>query len=453
MKYTIALILILATFTIFCCSFPSNIVKAQSMTIHITPEITTAEPGTDFTVELNIRDAERIYTWGANITWNPEILSFTAVTEGSFLNQEGTRRTDFIYGVNSTAGWLYFGCTLLGEPSAAQPTGSGTLAQITFTVLRAGETPLHFSEFRLWNYWKEISPSKYTVEDGLFKFPYFTVSVTPSTISNPQLTANTTFNVNITVFVENLYRWYINLTWNLEVLEMINATEGAFLTSGGYYSSNFTYTIYQEKGFALLNSTLLEPALPANGTGVLATITFRVKMLGESEIRLEQVLLYDDKGEEILHGVFHCKFSNILHDVAIESIDALISDNKVTIGETITINVTLRNNGNIAETIELKLYYGVLVIDTRSGSLKANETKTFSFTWDTSGLTEGEGELKAIVTPLPEEASTDNNVKVFGVVTLQKAPSGPPLTLIVAAVVIIIVILIAVFMVLKKLKR
>jgi len=456
-KLTLTLILIIALATL-CSSFQVKWTSAQSMKILIEPEIATAEPDTEFTVELNIRNSEKIYAWYVNITWNTQILNVTALGEGSFLNQEGSRKTDFIYPLNlnvpNSNGWIYFGCCLKGESSTAQPTGSGTLAYLTFTVLKPGETDLNFTKTLLFNYWGEISHTKYTTVNGSFKYPYFTVLVDPEKTSDPNLTVDTTFNVNITAFVNELYRWHMNLTWNNAVLEMVEAVEGTFLTSGGTYSSNFTRTIVQAEGYALLNCTLLEPAAPANGTGTLATITFKVKALGESDIRLEQAELYDREGVEIAHGIIHGEFTNVIHDVAVLDIDVTgINDNQVAIGSVVTIVVTVKNKGNMPEIAELKVYYGLLPIYTNSSiNLGTNETKQVTFSWDTSGLSKGQEELKASLTPLPYETLTADNDRVYGTIPLVEAGAALSNEVIIAIVVIVIIVALVAFLIIKKRK-
>lgn len=442
--------ILLIILSILQISLQINKATAQEWQVYIEPDIATSEPDTEFTLELNIRNSERIYAWYANITWNPEILNITEATEGSFLNQEQTRKTDFIVGIDYEEGWIYFGCGLLGEPSSAQPQGSGTLAYLTFYVLKAGETNITFASLSLFNYWGKISSTKYTGIGAFFKYPYFTVAISPTTISNPALIANTTFNVNITTFVEGLNHWGLNLTWNQDVLEMTNATEGPFLTSGGLYTSNFTYTITQEEGYALLNSTLLEPTFSANGTGTLATITFKVKEIGESDINLEISTLYDTEDRRIVHILTHSEFTNILRDVTILAIQAGITNNEVTIGASIDIDVQVKNNGNMPETVELKIYYGLLVINTQSVSLDINETKTASFSWDTTDLSKGQGELKASITTLQGETATDDNQKVYGTITFIEAAGGiAPEILIAIAIVIVVAVAIAILLLRK----
>jgi hypothetical protein len=449
---------LLISLTILCTSFQTNLAHASTWQIYIEPEISTAEPGSEFTVEMNIKDSPQLYTWVINVTWNPEILNFTGTTEGSFLNQEGSRKTDFIVGVHYIAGWAYIGCSLKGESSSAQPTGSGTLGYVTFVVLKAGDTGINITSTELFNYWTAdpIDPTSYTTKNGSFKYPYFMASTNPKTTSDPNLTANKTFNMNITAFVQELYKFQINITWNNAVLEMVNATEGPFLTSGGNYSSNFTCSIFQTAGYALLNSTLLEPAAPANGTGTLATITFKVKTLGDSVIKLEKAEFYNKIGTEIPHGIVNGEFTNVIHDIAVLDITIPdITDNQITIGNVVNIKVTVKNKGNTPETVELKVTYGLLPIYTNSSiNLIANETKLVTFSWDTSGLTKGSGELKAAVTHISGETFTSDNEKISETITLVEAAAGGflPIEILIAIVVIIIVAVVAILIMRRRKK-
>jgi hypothetical protein len=433
------------------------------MRLYFKPDPATAEPNSTFIIEIHIENSVYMYAWYLNITWDPEILNITDVTEGSFLNQEGTRKTSFIgitrYGTNYTGGWIYFGCSLMGESLIARPKGNGILAYINFTVLKEGFSEINFEKIKLYSEGGSspvlISPTKYTAINGAFEYPIFKVYIDPKLTINSTLTPNKTFKVNITATVYELYSWLANVTWNSTILELTEVLEGPFLTSGGVYQSNFTYSIFENEGYAFINSTLIEPADSANGTGTLATLTFKVRAIGESDIILERVELYNKEGFPPHFLVESGEFSNLIHDVAILNIESSdIIANQIAIGSKVNIEVTIKNKGSFSETAELKVFYGLLAIYVNSSIyLDVNETKTISFYWDTFQLSKGQDELKVVVTPVPGEVFTDDNVKVYGIVALVEASSSfLSLEVLLGIVIAIFIVVVAAFLMLKRRK-
>jgi hypothetical protein len=453
---SITTVTLVAVFLLFTSNLPI-IANAQAQTLlFFDPDPSTEEIGNTFTITLNIRDSPKIWAWYTRVTWNTTILNITEAVEGPFLNQEDVRNTDFVRNINYTRGLIYFGCALKGEPTAAQPSGSGILAELTFTVLSRGEAYFHFNTSSLYDYWYPTTPAKpHTAKDGYFKSPYYTVSVQPPSIHNGTLIADTTFNLSLSAYVENLFSWNATISWNTTILEMVEAFEGPFLKPE-QYSTHFGFTMNQTEGTATLNGTLIEPADPANSTsdnlGTLAFIKFKAITLGESHITIEDVDLSNPEGVTIGRRIVSGTFSNIWHDIATQSIDVTVTDNKATIGQIVNVTVVVKNVGNMPETYEATLYANLTVADRQTVSLNPGESSTLTFHWNTTGISAGVYELKASVEPVSGEADTTNNVKSYGMVTVE-APSGLPIPIeIIAAIAIIAVVAIIAVFLLKKRK-
>jgi len=431
--------------------------KAETTFLYFDPDPSTEEVGNTFTLSFEIKDSPRIYAWYANITWDTTILNITRISEGSFLNQGGVRRTNFAKNINYTAGWAYFGCGLLGEPASAQPSGSGVLAEIKFIVLSRGETYIHFASSSLYDYWTDPTnpvSKPHTAKDGYFKSPFYTVYIQPSLVHNGSLVADTTFNVSLSAFVENLFSWKAEISWNNTILEMINAYEGPFLAQG-QYTTQFNYSINQTQSIARLNGTLIEPAEPANSTstdlGILAYIEFRVKALGESNITLADVDLFNPDGVAIGRRLVSGLFKNIWHDASVQSITISATNDKVTIGQIVNVTVVVKNIGNMPDTLKTTLYAGVINLGYKMSTLEPSETESLFFTWNTTGLTAGNYEIKASIEPLLGEVNVGNNEKVYGTITVE-APSGfaVPFEIIVAVVIIIVIAVLGLFLMRKR---
>lgn len=102
-------------------------------------------------------------------------------------------------------------------------------------------------------------------------------------------------------------------------------------------------------------------------------------------------------------------FNVSTHNVAVISVVA----DKTVIGEGFSGNVTVNvgDNGEYAETFNVTVYANTTVIGTQNVSnLNATSQMTLTFTWNTTGLAEGNYTISAYAEPVPGEADTvDNN--------------------------------------------
>ena len=116
------------------------------------------------------------------------------------------------------------------------------------------------------------------------------------------------FLINVVVVnITHLYSFEFKLGYNTTLLDAINVTEGSFLKSLG--STSATMEIHEPEGYVLINVALLAPAPPAEGSGILATIKFRVThaTVYPETVRcgldLYDTNLSDPAGEPIPHTV------------------------------------------------------------------------------------------------------------------------------------------------------
>jgi subtilase family serine protease len=81
-------------------------------------------------------------------------------------------------------------------------------------------------------------------------------------------------------------------------------------------------------------------------------------------------------------------------------------------GDPVDVTVTVKNEGAQAETIDVTTFANLTLLNSTSNiSLDPGVSKTFSFTWDTSGFANGTYIIWANVTVLPGEVDTaDNNI-------------------------------------------
>ena len=158
----------------------------------------------------------------------------------------------------------------------------------------------------------------------------------------------------------------------------------------------------------------LDPYPPAtatgNGSSILASVTFHVVGYGFSDITLSytgqtktKMRSYNattDEFKDIDTVIQHGFFSNIppRHDVAVTS---LVVPATAAIEQPVPINVTVTNEGTYDEDVTLTVYNETTVIDSESFPLaKGPTSKTYNFTWDTSGLLTGSYTINATATVL-----------------------------------------------------
>jgi hypothetical protein len=109
---------------------------------------------------------------------------------------------------------------------------------------------------------------------------------------------------------------------------------------------------------------------------------------------------------------------SIVHDIAI--IGAFQSHIGAVIGEIISINTTLENQGDFSEVFNVTTFWDFNPIETQEALLSIDSMTTLSFEWNTSGVNSGNYTLWVNASFLPEEIETDDNTLVIGIVTLEE---------------------------------
>ena len=124
-----------------------------------------------------------------------------------------------------------------------------------------------------------------------------TVELTPASYTVPNV--GLAFNVNVTVGdVENLYGYEFKLFYSKDILNGTSVTEGSFLKTGGvstfFFVANFTDNYNATHGYVHVSATRMGNVSGANGTGTLATVSFKsVSTDGPRILHLADVKLSD----------------------------------------------------------------------------------------------------------------------------------------------------------------
>jgi hypothetical protein len=130
-----------------------SVYSVRSSTVCVNPPSLT-DPSSPFTVNINISNVDDLYGWEFKLYYNSTILSNSTVVEETFLSSAGSTQFFVLNNTdtyNATHGRFWVTCTRLGN--VAGVSGSGTLANITFTVDgQGGTTPLTLADTKLVGY-------------------------------------------------------------------------------------------------------------------------------------------------------------------------------------------------------------------------------------------------------------------------------------------------------------
>jgi hypothetical protein len=133
-----------------------NFVRADPV---ISAPFVTVGVGDTFTIPISIADAVDLTSWQFDLVFDPTIVTANSVTEGPFMSSFGT--TLFSPGViDNTAGLISL-VTDSYVDLPPNPSGDGVLANIDFTALAPGVSPLTFS-----NVFLNLSDQGFEISNG-----------------------------------------------------------------------------------------------------------------------------------------------------------------------------------------------------------------------------------------------------------------------------------------------
>ena len=139
-------------------------------------------------------------------------------------------------------------------------------------------------------------------------------------------------------------------------------------------------------------------------------ITSPNSVMINGEVRIE-----GEFGEQYLKTIID---GYLIRDVAVLSV--VPSSSSVRVGDTLGINVTVRNKGNCAESFNVTVYYDSSVINScYVDSLEPSVETTLVLHWDTQKITEGNYTISACADTLPQEIETSDNVRNGSVVEVR----------------------------------
>jgi len=260
-----------------------------------------------------------------------------------------------------------------------------------------------------------------------------TVYVDPASISDPAMVPDTQFTVNIVVEnVENLWAYQFWLSFNPNVIQGVSVENGPFLgkdtdpdrhpveVAPGAGFDNEAGELKLYGAFIQFEATPPNDGYLADGSGILATVTFKVVDYGKSGIVLgEDTRISDKWADEITSTLEDGFFANAeVHDVAVTHIST--NDYYCVQGDPVGITVIAENLGDFTEAFDVKaysvqmggsgeeLFIGIETVE----DLAAGDRVTLSFVWDTTGASAGSYYIYAEASTVSGESAlwTTNNI-------------------------------------------
>lgn len=255
-------------------------VEAQTgTTLSISPANYTALTCTDSIIAVRVENVEDLNAFMLWFTFTPGSIQVLEVTSGGFLeNMSFFLAPD----IDNTAGTIF----ATGTQLASTPKdGSGDLLHIRFRALEPGAT-IHMNIDTLMS---ELNDGE---GDPILPLTTYNGIITTEDCPPAQLSFFPTGNtvcvgvdnqINVRVSdVYDLYSYGLNLGYETGAIEILNVTNGDFLTSGLYGPFNWPNPTYNPDGTIIFDMSQMMSStnLPRDGEGNLITITYRVDTPG-----------------------------------------------------------------------------------------------------------------------------------------------------------------------------
>jgi hypothetical protein len=340
------------------------------------PEIIdpTMVPCSTFHINVTIDDVENMKVCEFNLSYTSSVISWIGIITQKVQGKIPSTNLN----IDNDAGYIWVRLTYPTPITTSTPTA---LVTVTFHVEALGSSPLDLHDTKLLD--QNNQPIEHNVFDGFFMALIRDVAVT--SVSASRTWAYQEWSVDINVTVKNLGN--ISETFN------VNAT----------YDNN-------------LIGTLPVVNLPPN-TETTVTLTWNTSGVPEGN--------YTIKGEASTVPYEYNTTNNIyvddtvlilttIHDLAITDVSPAKS--WVYKGNTIDINVTAKNLGNVTESFDVKAYCDSDLIGTIPViDLAPDAEVTLTFTWNTTLATVCHNyTVRGEATIVPFEYNTTNNVYIDG---------------------------------------
>jgi hypothetical protein len=223
------------------------------------------------------------------------------------------------------------------------------------------------------------------------------------------------FEVNVAVTdVSDLYGWQFTLYYDSTLINGTSIKEGPFLKGIGdtYFLSSMNDTYAATQGRVSSACSLKGNISGVSGNGVLATIAFKTKALGNCLLMFSTTRLGDSKGTAISHTAMNGAVEVVepMHDVAVRNVT--LAKSELPEGRSAEVDVSIANQGNKTEDLTINLYANdTIAATTNVANLTAGTVRDVILVWNTTGTeVNSTYKIKAQALPVPGETDLDDNV-------------------------------------------
>jgi hypothetical protein len=239
------------------------------------------------------------------------------------------------------------------------------------------------------------------------------LSVEP-TSTNVRGGENFTVNVDVADVVD-LATWEFKIYFFRQILNAASVTEGSFLRQGGstaFLIVDFNNGYNATYGRVWLTCTLLGNISGVGGNGSLAAITFLTVHGGNATIHLADTVLGDSEANPVIHTTTDGQVEVTgITNIALKELSA--SKTIVGKGYPLRVYLTMENQGDLTETLNVTMFANYTLIENKTVSLASHSLTIITFTWNTSDSAFGNFTINAAADILPGETNTTDNTLIY----------------------------------------
>jgi PKD repeat protein len=309
--------------------YASPVFAQDGPTVAVVPVNNVWNPAESFELNITITEAEDLYSYGAKLGFDPNVLEVASIEEGPFIKDKTTSPVGTFWSTTIGSDYVYATCVTMGQYPGVG--GSGTLFTVTFTVKAAGESTLHLYDTTLLD--STGTSISHSTSDGNFHttVPVAAFSFTPDIDGRrPIVGENVTFDASAS---------------------------------------------YDPDGGAILSCTW-DFDDGTSGTGMILNHIYNVPTNASTPYNVTLTVTDDDDENNTVSQDVHVYY----HDITVLEV---VTPEEIFLHETAAINVTVLSNSSHQDTFNVTAYYDSKPIGTQTANVNPGENKTVSFDWYT----------------------------------------------------------------------
>jgi hypothetical protein len=179
------------------------------------------------------------------------------------------------------------------------------------------------------------------------------------------------------------------------------------------FCKNNFHQSYSEHGIEYVRQPLTEPKnfKDSSNMWVTAKFVWCNKTIASGAIAW-RIYFFDDVGNVNATDMKIFYINMLIHNIAV--VNVILEETTIQQNQTVSINVTVVDDGSYAETFNLTLYYDSKEIGSQILTLNSGESRVLAFEWNTTGVSLGNYTIGAHASPVQGEADIQDNIYILG---------------------------------------